>query len=295
MTDLDLDKLARRTPPAADSSARAQALAAAMQAFDDAEKNATAPQGSTDGGRRSSMFNWIWSPIMNRKLLAGSALATLLVVPVAGLVTYELVRNGTVPLTAETEIAAKPVDQDLRGRVQKLEDTEFDAKEVATALANGQGGAAKRSADAAVVATDSRKNAGAAEPAPLAETQDEEAAVMSESLAVGGAANMDMLNRSIVQPSAVADAIAMPTPEEDRERFASADPNPVKNVATDPVSTFSADVDTASYSYVRGSLLGGSLPDAEAVRVEELVNYFPYYWKGPETAEKPFNATVTVM
>ncbi|AOF89079.1 VWA domain-containing protein [Sinorhizobium sp. RAC02] len=285
MTDLDLDKLARRTPPAADSSARAQALAAAMLAFDDAEKNATTPQGSTDGGRRSSMFNWIWSPIMNRKLLAGSALATLLVVPVAGLFTYELVRNGTVPLTAETEIAAKPVDQDLRARKQEAKKVQGEVQTAAES-------------DAVATAADTAQatNTLAAEPAPVAELHDEkEAAGVPESLALGGAANMDMLNRSIVQPSAVADAIAMPTPEEDRERFASADPNPVKSVATDPVSTFSADVDTASYSYARGSLLGGSLPDAEAVRVEELVNYFPYDWKGPETAEKPFNATVTVM
>ena len=54
---------------------------------------------------------------MNRRLLAGSALATLLVVPVAGLVTYELVRNGTVPLTSETQIAAKPVEAGERARI----------------------------------------------------------------------------------------------------------------------------------------------------------------------------------
>jgi Ca-activated chloride channel family protein len=302
MTDLDLDRLARRTPPAADSSARAQALAAAMQAFDDTEKNATAPQGSTDGGRRSSMFNWIWSPIMNRRLLAGSALATLLVVPVAGLVTYELVRNGTVPLTAETEIADKPINQDLRARKQVAKKTDPAVEETAVIVSRPEdlGGMTAKSKAAADANSTADADSGqatnmlAAEPAPLAESDDEKAAaVMSESLAVDGAANMPALSRTIVQPSATADAIVMPP--EDRERFASADPNPVKSVSTDPVSTFSADVDTASYSYVRGSLLGGSLPDAEAVRVEELVNYFPYDWKGPETAEKPFNATVTVM
>jgi len=302
MTDLDLDKLARRTPPAADPSARGQALAAAMQAFDDAEKNATAAQGSTDGGRRSSMFNWIWSPIMNRRLLAGSALATLLVVPVAGLVTYELVRNGTVPLAAETEIAAKPVNQDVRARKQEAKKNDITAEETAVIVSRPEdlGGATAKSKAAAEANSAADADSGqatdmlAAEPAPLAESDDEKAAaVMSESLAVGGAANLQSLSRTIVQPSATADAIVM-LPE-DRERFASADPNPVKSVSTDPVSTFSADVDTASYSYVRGSLLGGSLPDAEAVRVEELVNYFPYDWKGPETAETPFNATVTVM
>ena len=116
MSDLDLEKLARNRAPAADPAARARALAAAMEAFDGAEKNATSPHGSSSGGRQSSIFNRIWSPIMNRKFLAGSALATLLVVPVAGLVTYELVRNGTVPLTSESEFVEKPVDSDLRSR-----------------------------------------------------------------------------------------------------------------------------------------------------------------------------------
>ncbi|MCR6499798.1 VWA domain-containing protein [Shinella sp. CPCC 101442] len=292
MTDLDLEKLARRAAPAADASVRAAALAVAMQAFDNAEKNADAPQGSTRDGRQNSIFNRIWSPIMNRKLLAGSALATLLVVPVAGLVTYEMVRNGTVPLTTETEIAAKPVEGELRARVDKKTSLGVDAGEIHKLLNKEQavGGGAKRStpnADAKAIA---------AEPAPIAESRDEEmAAAMPESLAVGGAANTPALSRAVTQSSAVADSIAMPMPEEDRERFASADPNPVKSVATDPVSTFSADVDTASYSYMRGALLGGSLPEPDSVRVEELVNYFPYDWKGPETAEKPFNATVTVM
>ena len=229
---------------------------------------------------------------MNRKFLAGSALATLLVVPVAGLVTYEMVRSGTVPLTTETEIAAKPAESDLRARGEKKTSLDVDAGEIHRLLNNEKAtaGGAKRSksnADAEAIAS---------EPAPLAESRDEEMAeAMPESLAVGGAATMPALKRTVTQPSAAADSIAMPMPEENRERFASADPNPVKSVATDPVSTFSADVDTASYSYMRGALLGGSLPEPDSVRVEELVNYFPYDWKGPETAEKPFNATVTVM
>ncbi|MGD9476424.1 vWA domain-containing protein [Shinella sp. G-2] len=298
MTDLDLEKLARRAAPAADASARAQALAAAMQTFDDAEKNVDAPQGSTDGGRRSSIFNWIWSPIMNRRLLAGSALATLLVVPVAGLVTYELVRNGTVPLTSETQVVAKPSEQqDRRAGGQDEKKKEAANTGELAALQEAEQARARQSAEAAAsakAAADSEQNALAAEP--LAEIRADDAlAAAPDAFSLGGAVATEELSRAVVQPSGVADSLAMPVPEEDRERFASADPNPVKSVATDPVSTFSADVDTASYSYVRRSLLGGSLPDAEAVRVEEMVNYFPYDWKGPETAEKPFNATVTVM
>lgn len=80
-----------------------------------------------------------------------------------------------------------------------------------------------------------------------------------------------------------------------RERFANAAANPIKSVATDPVSTFSADVDSASYAFVRRSLTGGAMPDPLSVRVEEMINYFPYDWPGPDNADQPFKATVTVM
>ncbi|MDR1915837.1 MAG: VWA domain-containing protein [Synergistaceae bacterium] len=51
--------------------------------------------------------------------------------------------------------------------------------------------------------------------------------------------------------------------------------NPVKQVATDPVATFGLDVNTTSYSNVRRFLNSGRLPPPDAVRVEELINYFP--------------------
>ena len=61
-----------------------------------------------------------------------------------------------------------------------------------------------------------------------------------------------------------------------------ADANPVKVTLEDPVSTFSIDVDTASYAVVRSSLTNGQLPPAGAVRIEEMINYFPYDYKGPD-------------
>lgn len=79
------------------------------------------------------------------------------------------------------------------------------------------------------------------------------------------------------------------------ESFANAAANPVKVTADEPVSTFSIDVDTASYSLVRSHLNAGSLPPADAVRVEELINYFPYDYAGPTTGEGPFRPTVSVM
>ncbi len=91
-----------------------------------------------------------------------------------------------------------------------------------------------------------------------------------------------------------------PTPEDNiriarpnTEAFANDAPNPVRITAEDPVSTFSIDVDTASYAVVRNSLTRGQLPPPEAVRVEEMINYFPYAYPAPEDAA-PFRPTISL-
>ncbi|MCB1909349.1 MAG: von Willebrand factor type A domain-containing protein, partial [Rhodocyclaceae bacterium] len=78
-----------------------------------------------------------------------------------------------------------------------------------------------------------------------------------------------------------------PPPVADRERYQRIDDNPVKLVAAEPVSTFSIDVDTGSYANVRRMLTAGQLPPKDAVRVEEMINYFPYDYPRPTGAE-PF-------
>ena len=79
------------------------------------------------------------------------------------------------------------------------------------------------------------------------------------------------------------------------DRFARVDPNRVKVVAEEPVSTFSIDVDTAAYSFLRASLQQGVLPPKEAVRIEELINYFPYDYPAPTGRDTPFATRVTVL
>jgi Ca-activated chloride channel family protein len=91
---------------------------------------------------------------------------------------------------------------------------------------------------------------------------------------------------------APADAYAQPFPS--TEAFANEDPNPVKIAAEEPVSTFSVDVDTASWGVVRSSLVAGYLPPPEAVRIEEMVNYFPYAYPAPEAGGAPFRAAVSL-
>jgi Ca-activated chloride channel family protein len=70
--------------------------------------------------------------------------------------------------------------------------------------------------------------------------------------------------------------------------------NPVKRTAEEPVSTFSIDVDTAAYANVRRFLNEGTKPPRDAVRVEELVNYFDYGYARPAAAEQPFASYVAV-
>jgi len=102
-------------------------------------------------------------------------------------------------------------------------------------------------------------------------------------------------------PSAAASSLVYeeaPLPgyhDEGRDQFETIETNPVKVTAEEPVSTFSIDVDTSSYSFMRASLNNGVLPQDDSVRVEELINYFPYDYQGPDSAEEPFKATVTVM
>lgn len=83
--------------------------------------------------------------------------------------------------------------------------------------------------------------------------------------------------------------------ESNREAYANIVDNKFMRVGEQPLSTFSIDVDTASYANMRRFINGGSLPPPDAVRIEELLNYFNYDYAGPtETDEHPFATHVEV-
>jgi len=86
--------------------------------------------------------------------------------------------------------------------------------------------------------------------------------------------------------------IRMPDRPVDRENYAHFDENPLRRVAEHPVSTFSIDVDTGSYGNIRRMLREGRLPPRDAVRVEELINYFSYDYPVPESPDTPFNVSI---
>jgi len=68
----------------------------------------------------------------------------------------------------------------------------------------------------------------------------------------------------------------------DGERYPAAQDNPVRLTREHPVSTFAVDVDSASYANVRRLLEGGQRPPRDAVRIEELINYFDYDYPAPQ-------------
>jgi Ca-activated chloride channel family protein len=84
----------------------------------------------------------------------------------------------------------------------------------------------------------------------------------------------------------------MPSEPVDRENYADLTENPLRLVAEHPISTFSIDVDTGSYSNVRRFLNEGRLPPKDAVRVEELINYFDFDYVAPKNFKTPFSMNI---
>lgn len=80
----------------------------------------------------------------------------------------------------------------------------------------------------------------------------------------------------------------------DNERYDGKEVSPVKLAISEPVSTFSVDVDTGAYANSRRFLSQGALPPKDAVRTEEMINYFRYAYPAPAAKTTPFTVTTDV-
>jgi Ca-activated chloride channel family protein len=131
--------------------------------------------------------------------------------------------------------------------------------------------------------------AGMTESAPMVAAE-----MAGDSMATAPVSPMPMIAPAPATSRMMLDApVMLPVPETTTESFANADTNPVQVTTQTPVSTFSIDVDTASYSVIRNSLSNGQLPPKDAVRIEEMINYFPYEYAAP-TGTDAFQPTVTL-
>ncbi len=84
--------------------------------------------------------------------------------------------------------------------------------------------------------------------------------------------------------------------EQDRENYLEVEQNGVQRTSESPFSTFSIDVDTAGYANVRRMIMKeGRLPPKDAVRLEEMINYFSYQYSQPDDLNQPLAITTETM
>ena len=289
--DNELFKLRDIPAPKPSGEAKARAMHAAMTAFE-TEKNPQAAQGTAEPLRLTDRAMKLWSGMMQKKFYASPAMATLVALPIAGYTTFYLLDRPESPFVfgtgQEATDAPRQQKQEVTAGEKKKADQDEEQRDVLADLAPAEPASPVSAEADAVVASESKAEGqigrGIVAPAPMA------AGRVRRDVAAGADSKL------MAQPAPSVAPSDMPVvQEENRDRVEDFETNPVRSALESPVSTFSIDVDTASYSFVRRSLKEGFLPQADTVRVEEMVNYFPYDWKGPDAASTPFNSTITVM
>ncbi|MGD9915746.1 MAG: VWA domain-containing protein, partial [Rhizobiaceae bacterium] len=315
--DNDLDGLRNVRNPAPRAEARARAVDAALAACD-LKKVSAAPQGSAAKPRLTERLHKLWSETMQKKMIAAPALAGLVALPIAGYTALYLVKDFSPRLPEPdtkitetgTRVEATKLEPAKPSEAKKKTEAAPQQEQQTTIVTDDEQGrdqdlTAERSLELGQLAREEPNTTTVTESAkPVAPaTVDALVGGEAESGVVAmpaprGRVATNMAGGSKLMADQAAPSYApepMPEEVENRDRFEEFKTNPVRSATTDPVSTFSIDVDTASYSFARRSLKQGFVPQADTVRVEEMVNYFPYDWKGPDTPETPFNTTVTVM
>ena len=271
----DLDDLkaafdAATPPPDAEKKAAHLALA---------QKNFADLQGSRDGARLMSdrPSRGIWTgakQMLNFMTTRGGLTATTALVAIGFVTLTPLGQDLLTPRDVSEVLRPEPAKPVVAQRErQEEEKAEADAVVVEAAP--------EAEAPAVVGGMVAADAASAPLPPPSPMPQ------MSAKLGRGVTLNAPTAEIARPMPDLIA------PPEADTEAFANARQNPLKITAEEPVSTFSIDVDTASYAVVRNSLTNGMLPPPDAVRVEEMINYFPYDYAAPD-AGQAFRPTVSV-
>lgn len=274
-----LRKALQRATPAADPAARAEALRRAMESFDSAQGMTARPRSNKDRPFGAGILAGVHA--MFERLTSRAVLGATASVAVLAIAAYVVTGPQIVPV--------RPIVPDsVTGKVTEPAPVVSAAPEAATVEV-------MESADLAVAPPPA--------PAPVP-TPMERRARPEMAPAQGGAPGVLARDRGAMPQHAqrhdsLVAPLAMPVPPQMEppagDRFAQFDPNPLKIAAEDPVSTFSIDVDTTAWSWLRGSLRMGMKPDPAAIRVEEMVNYFPYDYPAPEIGGAPFSTNVTVF
>ncbi|MFT7592815.1 MAG: Ca-activated chloride channel family protein [Paracoccaceae bacterium] len=283
----DLKAAMQAATPAPDADTKAAHLALAQKSFETSQGSRIGARPTSDrpaGGFFRGVANMFTTMSTRGVLTATTALAAVgLIVVMPDWSQVPVPGRATAPTPVSQEMPKPKIE--TRKQVQSAEADQARARQVPAdtltaeieefALADDMDGAAAQTA------------------APTAKR--------AAPQTLGALARSD---RSMAAPTAppMAARIAAPSPPDptfggvgpDTEAYPDAAPNPLKITAETPVSTFSIDVDTASYAIVRSSLSAGQLPPEGAVRIEEMINYFPYDYAAPDVDGAPFRPTVSV-
>lgn len=287
------DTLAREPVPKGSGAARTRAISSAMAAFD--EENRERTQGSRPGARLMGAAKAAYETLVGRKpmrlnpALAGTAgFGVLIVASLSATYIHNQTWNEPflspapeVRTQADAQSAAKSGDGKAKTE-KKVAEQRAEQDRVS------------RPAPVTGLPSPVAESVAPASP-PLARIAPQPVPMRR---GMGGAHKRiaqgyrSTANRPVILPDRPAPGYYE---DQGRDRFESTEQNPVRLTREDPVSTFSIDVDTASYSFVRSSLNNNVLPPRDAVRVEELINYFPYDYPKPKDKSVPFKASVNLF
>jgi Ca-activated chloride channel family protein len=267
-------------PPRA--AARERALAAAREAFDaEQKKSARAPKGYPAGGRLMSIINSLKGiSIMDMRIPVGTAAIALLVLPLG----WQL--YNTTSLTPTSQVVPQ-VNQPV-----ELAVSDADAAPKPAPLTEAR---EEAPLDAEMALADQAEAVAPVAPAPMMSAESEVGRAVAATKMVG--APSSVMSAAPAGGMMAESADYMPPSQAvipSGDEFAEFEEQRLKVAAEEPVSTFSLDVDTASYAYTRRQLEDGYVPERDAVRIEELINYFPYAYPAAESADVPFRPTVMV-
>lgn len=290
-----LDRIQVPEPDALDAE---NALKSAMNAFD--EKNLKTSQGNAKPRRlthTNNPFEMVRRFAMKNKLMWSGLMGGVAVVALVGVLGAPFIREQmaqtgvNVNAGTEGDVTSNGVDiafQSARNNKKILGGSRGIEEKIATDMAERKESLASAPQSNDLVFDNNIDS-------------NQSVAVVTQQRSLQGKAR-SMAEVSSFAPTAVMAPPRMPYEpvplrryqDTGRDTFEDIKENAVKSAAADPVSTFSIDVDTASYSFMRRQLNNGVLPQKDAIRIEELVNYFDYDYALPEKNGHPFQPNVTV-
>lgn len=293
----DLDDLKRAFDaglPGPDPDKRAAAIALAMKNFDRAQETTEQARQTSEPTREGGLFRgakMMFAKISNRGFLtATTAVAAVAVVALIPVMKNSQPPQVTLPIPVSDPVAkpAAEPETEIAAELADVQVLDAPAAPRVDGAARKDGVAKVGRPVAAPTPQPMAPPAAAARQHALGPSSLGGGAVMLE----GGMVTMSRRGPSPMPMPAPTDPMVI-APEPNTEAFPEADDNPIKVTAEAPVSTFSIDVDTASWSMIRNSLSRGMLPPEGAVRIEEMVNYFSYDYPSPE-GDAPFATHVGV-